>query len=55
MSLSAEAEKRKARLLTLKKRKRGQTDDAEEQPQESLPADNDDSEPQSKVTKPYIP
>jgi hypothetical protein len=55
MSLSAEAEKRKERLLALKKRKRGQTDDVEEQSQESLPADNDDSEPQSKVTKPYAP
>ncbi len=55
MSLSAEAEKRKERLLALKKRKRAQTDDAEEQPQEVLPADNEDSEPQSKVTKPYVP
>lgn len=53
MSLSAEAEKRKERLLALKKRKRGQVDDVEEQTQESISADNDDSEPQTKLSKPY--
>jgi len=54
MSLSAEAEKRKERLLALKKRKRGQLDDADEQNQETISAENDDSEPQAKSSKPYV-
>jgi coiled-coil domain-containing protein 12 len=51
MSLSAEAEKRKERLLALKKRKRGQLDDSED-PLEPLsirspPPHNDEPPPQN--------
>jgi len=52
MSLSAEAEKRKERLLALKKRKRGQTDD------EKSITENDDTpvtKDSTELTKPYIP
>ena len=49
MSLSAEAEKRKERLLALKKRKRGQTEDLEDT---SNPPSNGSSTPQPDSSKP---
>lgn len=53
MSLSAEAEKRKERLLALKKRKRGQTDDLDLPSENPLSNPNNDS-PQPDPVKPYL-
>lgn len=61
MSLSAEAEKRKDRLLALKKRKRGQLDEPEAEPSipthsESPPQNGDTKALQSQTnSKPYSP
>ena len=54
MSLSAEAEKRKERLLALKKRKRGQTEDTETLEDPSNPPSNGSSIPQPDSSKPYF-
>jgi coiled-coil domain-containing protein 12 len=55
MSLSAEAEKRKERLLALKKRKRGQTEDLEESTETPASPSNEESPtPQSDPAKPYL-
>ena len=53
MSLSAEAEKRKERLLALKKRKRGQTDDSVE-PSHAIES-SDDASSQPESAKVYFP
>src|ERR1700733_2970825 len=54
MSLSAEAEKRKQRLLALKKRKRGQIEDLEDS-QDSPSTPNDPVSPPSiDSSKPYL-
>jgi coiled-coil domain-containing protein 12 len=53
MSLSAEAEKRKERLLALKKRKRGQNDDLEAPSETPVSPNNDSTQPDS--SKPYFP
>ena len=52
MSLSAEAEKRKERLLALKKRKRGQIEDTETLEDTSKPSSNGSSTPQ--LDSPYF-
>jgi coiled-coil domain-containing protein 12 len=59
MSLSAEAEKRKERLLALKKRKRGQLDDPEDPPEplsiRSPPPHNDEPPPQNTSVTQALP
>ena len=54
MSLSAEAEKRKERLLALKKRKRGQAEDTETLEDTSTPPSNGSLNPQPDSSKPYL-
>lgn len=51
-TLSEAAEKRKERLLALKKRKRGQTDDLDQENERNSPPQNDPSSPQPEG-KPY--
>ena|SRR5271170_5019884 len=53
-TLSEAAEKRKERLLALKKRKRGQTDDPEAEIERRSPPQPDPSSPQPEG-KPYVP
>lgn len=53
MSLSVEAEKRKERLLALKKRKRGPTEDIESPSETALSSTNDSTAPGVDVTKSY--
>jgi coiled-coil domain-containing protein 12 len=56
MSLSAEAEKRKERLLALKKRKRGQIEDSEQIPSEGNElTTNDSTQPENDTSAPYVP
>ena len=53
-TLSDAAQKRKERLLALKKRKRGQTDDLDQEPERHSPPQNDTTSPQPEG-KPYFP
>jgi len=53
-TLSEAAEKRKERLLALKKRKRGQADDPEPEIERHSPPQTDPSSPQPEG-KPYVP
>ena len=55
MSLSAEAEKRKERLLALKKRKRGVTDDEQPETPTIVSDDGTVAETTTEVAKPCVP